>query len=173
MSMTTPISQLVSTAMRFLLSWMVTCSLSYHSFPLSSSHNNRFPKKIANGYLHCSHASRASEPTFSSLRSGIISCGQRCQVPAATPSQRKMVWSLELKRICSVPPVRSDSINLHQYIEIWQPWSRLISASFHEKMDFFEEPPSFLPSVTDTATAMRKHSENSNHQASKPFFYVG
>ena len=54
----------------------------YHSFPLSSSHNNRFPKKIANGYLHCSHACRASEPTFSSLRSGIISCGQRCQMPA-------------------------------------------------------------------------------------------
>lgn len=74
--------------------------------------------------------------------------------------------SLEMKVLlcCRTP-------NKHLAIEIWQPCFRVISASLHEKMDFFEEPPpsfpSFLPSsITDTATAMRKHSENSNHRAS-------
>ena len=113
---------------------------------------------MPNGY---SASLRACEATFSSLHSGIISGGQRCQMPP-TKSQwfSFSVWKWRFSSCCRKP-------NKHPVKEIWQPCLRMISASLHEKMDFFEEPPPFLPSsVTDTATTMRKHSENSNHQAS-------
>ena len=100
----------------------------------------------------------------------IISRGQRCQMSPLTAKEKKIDRRFELKNLQDQPLL----INLlFAVLKCCNPGREWL-VPLHEKMDFFEEPEplSFLPSVTDTATAMRKHSENSNHQASLPFFYV-